>query len=347
MLAELSYPIGTQLYTVISDLGLVLSGTTDKNTLSVSLDKPNSSINTSKTTSNWSAVSTVPTSIPSANHKGGIIIKQPCSTSPSHYVFMRMTALYNGIFSGIHVAYGKSVGANSSLVPEAAYGTNNYNTPFIIPTTGTTPVISAPIKMIVHGSNTATIVAIDINNSNNTRNLFAIMHTDLSTWYLKDTTSNVLPIVICSFDTTQGDYFWLMPPITMGIITYGATATYGDSTFEGMSKGSWCKPMICSPTIAYGVFSTLINSASYKFSNHKASGITYDVHNFGLNAVLMSVVDSSANVTYNPEIFPYSSITDISKVYLTNVYAFGKSGRYYSTAIGTMCKFEQFMVEVG
>ena len=350
MLAELYYATGATITHIADDIASVLTGALDKNLLSASLVKASSSIDASKETANWTlvnanAASTVDVASNTGwNILGAKILSQPCSTDPTKTRFFKFLFAGDNINSTANnVIFLKNIGTGSAAnLLTGHHGTDRLGASAgngvlsRISPSGT--VLNAPAKVSVYSSPKCTIIGIS-NNDEFSMKVCAFIGDFEPTWLRYETSG--IPFVLAFHDVTVSGISdnYLTVPMSIDGFTYGLyDATYKShrSTF-----------VIGSPKYPFGYAKSLYTDATKKFSGFKENGTKYDMYNFGVVSYYGTRRNTQGYTHEFRESIVYSSITDVTGVYLINRNAFGRSGTAYATAAGTFYKFGMYMVEVG
>ena len=358
MLAELYYPAGTNISYILTDMASVLSGVTDKNNLSVGLDKTQSVIVADKKPSNWELMATmnygqtaamadILPNTTSVAIGGARIMRQACSTSPGKYKYMKFGFLtHNSTFATLAVNVGNGYSGN---LLTGYHNTYYYSGAAHFYRNGTTAITLNPLRFTVYGSATAVMVNIAETDLLTPTFIFSLMEFEKH-WYNFDAADGMTVVLSLGSGSTGND------TASRGSSTYEMSVTV-PITINGTQWGSAAlgahtsrsaRVLFCTPERR--LTRSMYALGSNKFAGFKPTGTQYDMISFGVNMFDARQYGASGDPNFPPtlqEMFPYSSITTVTGIYMTHKDAFGKSGAHYQTPVGVMCKFGQYMVEVG
>lgn len=346
MLATLSYDSGATFAHVCDDMMAALTGAVSPDGFSASCDKANSSIVGTPGTwavqaaaaNSWSDTNLMLTTVPVAR-----IIKQSASTSfGTQEKFLKFGFACNATT----VVFGFNIGSGSSGTSLTRNGRPTNNAHFVtgIGTRANTTDTSfnVPIRVQIFSNATATLINISQGSMLVTYPVMACFDFPKPPTYF-DAVGNLCTVV--GRPSNNSGLFagvsapaWHTNSLTVDGKQYGLSGGRADST---------CSVVLSTPEI-YDIRSFVF--LENKFEGFKKTGTKFFLMNFGVSAMALASQESQTQVwntaNYLNYQIPYSSITDITGVYLTNLAAFGKSGDFFSTALGTMCKFGCFMVKV-
>lgn len=351
MFAQLYYPENTSPANVANDIQLALTGAASLSSFSAALDKTKSTLSTI-VPATWEAqtVSTSRGDIANAGTvtTGGLkALRQPVSTASGVFKYLKFGFLVSSLSSTTHkLSLSSNIGKGISAgnLTETADTFETANTSFSASTNTAAALFSKAIKVTIHSSPSATLLAVG-EDTFFEKMCFAVFDTenkftdcDAGTYVPTALVRQTNPLVYG--DIALQPVLYMLPYAKDGKVFYETTP----NAAYGYVKGAF--------TVKGAVFDArtyhLISDAAYKFENFARAGTRYSLMPFGISQVEFRSTNTGPNDTNDQGRIgiPYSGITELSGVYLTNYYAFGHTGNFYETPQGTMCKFGNFMVGV-
>lgn len=309
MLAELHYPSSTSAGAydhIMDDIAKVMTGTLSKASLSPILDQDKSSL--TGAAGNWIAVTTDTAA-------------EIHSTGSTPRLF-RNTCMFSGKTKYLKFAFGSVssnfmffAGVNAYTVSSSTAPVPYVNRISSSPTQLTNPPVSSTqVRPSGLSGDQPMVVKLFV-----TREL-VIVNFGLSGITLGDS-----PLVIMDYPPS------IMEPAVPLVNTVVGTNT----TLTDLSGTSYYGYL----NYSYGPFTNtqIINSVLYKNEGFVSTGTMFWLIPLGITSMKIN------NVTYQ---IPWYNASDDLKVWMTNVNAFGNNGDTFRTALGDLCKFGPYMVEV-
>lgn len=344
MFAQLTYDAGASLVNVLNDISIALTGGSTSS-MSANLNQAQSSIdNVPGGAPTWVAV-TDPTnfsdnhSLSSTTYLGAKIVKQPASTStgtPDKFLkfgFTNVTPAPTVVLFTINMGKANSSGSLSG--DTKFFGYTHCTTEVGIRNGG---IFTGALRVQIYSSASATLIQIAHNDLFSFKPCLAVLDFPKNDADFA-TAGNICTVV--SNCVKQGDTQNHMY-ITVSTLD---GKSYPTDTTNSSERSS---VFIGTPEIS-NVLDLLYNS-NYKFEGFSTIGTKYDLLNIGVTKLNLVNTETQGQVWYTDNTLyrqiPYSSITDVTGVYGCHAEAFGKSGAFYDTPLGTMCKFGIFMVGV-
>lgn len=356
MFAQLTYPVGSTIASVVADISDLLTGA-QISALSAALDKGNSALNESagaggpatwefQSNSGSFADAFTGYTNQSVTVHGARVLRQLASTSfGTQYKFLKIGLVSPGgspTSISFAMLLGKGQTSGNLTGTSKMYGVTASS---IVGSrlTSSATVFQTSIYVQVYSSPSATLINIAPSDRFSFVPCLALL--DFAPVSPKLNIAGNLCTIISTAgvalnrNPSSSDYNAFISEVSVNGRTWSSPVVNGN--ISGVSIGT---PMI-ENVLQFNL------REQYKFAGFSSLGSKFDLQNVGVTRFLCQYYDSVAGqIWYTNDLLleqiPYSSITDISGVYGCNRFAFGDNGSIFQTPVGDMCKFGYFMVKV-